>query len=116
MDDAGTSNEFFVADGLTFGIRIDDGAVAVATGDSETARSLVTRRLDEAAPMFDHPNSAHDPEGEATSLTLMVAQRCNLRCTYCYGKDGEYGSPAPPGGACYCASNPVPRSSAGISD
>lgn len=26
----------------------------------------------------------------ATSLTLMISQECNLRCKYCYGKDGEY--------------------------
>lgn len=26
----------------------------------------------------------------ATALTLMISQECNLRCKYCYGKDGEY--------------------------
>ncbi len=26
----------------------------------------------------------------ATGLTLMICQECNLRCKYCYGKDGEY--------------------------
>ncbi len=26
----------------------------------------------------------------AKSLTLMISQECNLRCTYCYGEDGEY--------------------------
>lgn len=26
----------------------------------------------------------------ATSLTLMVSQACNLRCKYCYGEGGEY--------------------------
>ena len=25
------------------------------------------------------------------SVTLMLAQKCNLRCTYCYGESGEYG-------------------------
>lgn len=24
------------------------------------------------------------------SLTLMVCQECNLRCSYCYGEGGEY--------------------------
>lgn len=26
----------------------------------------------------------------ASGLTLMISQECNLRCKYCYGKDGEY--------------------------
>lgn len=26
----------------------------------------------------------------STGLTLMITQQCNLRCKYCYGKDGEY--------------------------
>lgn len=38
---------------------------------------------------FDDVNTAsvHPVSG----LTLMVAQRCNSRCLYCYGGDGEYG-------------------------
>lgn len=26
----------------------------------------------------------------ATGLTLMITQECNLRCKYCYGENGEY--------------------------
>ncbi|NTV47081.1 MAG: radical SAM protein, partial [Chlorobiales bacterium] len=26
-------------------------------------------------------------------IALFVTQRCNLRCTYCYGSGGEYGNP-----------------------
>lgn len=27
------------------------------------------------------------------TLEILLAQRCNMRCTYCYGGDGEYGKP-----------------------
>lgn len=29
-------------------------------------------------------------ESNISALTLMVAQECNMRCTYCYGEGGEY--------------------------
>jgi len=90
---ASGQHEFFVADGLTFGVRIGDGAAAVATGDDEAARDRIIERLSDAPPIPERRMSSHDPAAEARNLTLMVAQRCNLRCTYCYGKDGEYGSP-----------------------
>ncbi len=39
--------------------------------------------MDEAPPPRTPP--------PITSINLMVAQRCNLRCIYCYGGGGEYG-------------------------
>jgi uncharacterized protein len=27
-----------------------------------------------------------------TKITLMIAQTCNLKCTYCYGKEGRFGT------------------------
>lgn len=29
-------------------------------------------------------------ESNISALTLMIAQECNMRCTYCYGEGGEY--------------------------
>ncbi|PEP90435.1 radical SAM/SPASM domain-containing protein [Bacillus toyonensis] len=29
-------------------------------------------------------------EGKLSALTLFMIQECNLRCTYCYGEEGEY--------------------------
>lgn len=31
-----------------------------------------------------------EPSEHILSLTLLLAQECNLRCTYCYAEDGEY--------------------------
>lgn len=36
--------------------------------------------------------TAATPETQAVgSISLLVAQECNMRCLYCYGDDGEYG-------------------------
>ena len=41
-------------------------------------------------------NDIHNDESQMTdkasfsALTLMLAQECNMRCTYCYGEGGEY--------------------------
>ncbi|MBA9083933.1 uncharacterized protein FHR92_000387 [Fontibacillus solani] len=31
------------------------------------------------------------PEGNLRMISLLLVQGCNLRCTYCYGEDGQYG-------------------------
>ncbi len=33
-----------------------------------------------------------NPSTEITSISLNVAQECNLKCRYCYGQEGTYGS------------------------
>jgi uncharacterized protein len=85
----------FTADGLTFGVRVSDGLVAVTCGEDRAAAHRISRRLvraEETSPV-DPLAGVLDPAAETTSITLMVAQKCNLRCTYCYGGDGEYGAP-----------------------
>jgi len=42
------------------------------------------RRIDDAAP-------EHMP---VRALSLAVAQKCNLGCTYCYAREGDFGGPA----------------------
>ena len=89
--------DVFTADGLTFGVRISDGLVAVAAGGKEASARLVVRRLkQEVTTPTDPSRTTLDPSTEPLSITLMVAQKCNLRCTYCYGVNGEYGSPGLP--------------------
>jgi sulfatase maturation enzyme AslB (radical SAM superfamily) len=86
----------FTSGGLTFGIRSEDGVVALAVGEDERAEALVRERLSDATESVQAislAGSTKDEGEEVASLTLMVAQRCNLRCFYCYGGDGEYGAP-----------------------
>jgi uncharacterized protein len=87
--------ELFSADGLTFGIRVRDGVVAVARGENGVSRASIVSRLASASPerAIDLTQPSYDPAAAPSSITLMVAQHCNLRCTYCYGVAGEYGSP-----------------------
>ena len=112
MRDALRSGRFttFRAAGETVLFRIDglvvtlDDVLADAF-DGRTAEELWTAHSEEAierasadleqlhrAGVFDL--GAHVPAAPhaASSLTLMVAQNCNLTCTYCYGGEGTYGS------------------------
>src|SRR5271165_3249341 len=95
MRDASQNFELFSADGLTFGIRVLDGVVAVSRGESEESRAAVVDRLASTKPEHaaDLAQPSYDPNATPSSITLMVAQHCNLRCTYCYGVAGEYGAP-----------------------
>jgi uncharacterized protein len=52
--------------------------------------SLAT--LDFAAPLFVGDDAPRDPPLRAISLA--VAQKCNLGCTYCYAQQGEFGGAA----------------------
>lgn len=52
--------------------------------------SLAT--LDFSAPRFVGDDAPHDPP--LRSISLAVAQKCNLGCTYCYAQQGEFGGAA----------------------
>jgi uncharacterized protein len=75
--------------------RIDDDLAqqltAAAIQDAESARALLAahglgvRRLIGNEPPHDPPLRA---------LSLAVAERCNLGCTYCYAEGGSFGGPA----------------------
>ncbi len=74
---------------------IDDGlgrALAAASGEGAgAARALLAkhglglRRFVGNAPLRDPPLRA---------LSLAVAERCNLGCTYCYAEGGSFGGPS----------------------
>jgi uncharacterized protein len=79
-----------LADGSqVFGI---DGALAEAlrAAEPDAARALLAavglaqHDFIRAAPLEDPPLRA---------LSLAVAQRCNLGCTYCYAEGGDFGAP-----------------------
>jgi uncharacterized protein len=61
------------------------------TGSEAELRALM-QRLDIDAPRYvdDEPPAAPP----IRALSLAVAQKCNLACTYCYAQGGDFGEPA----------------------
>lgn len=76
-------SQFFDLDEETF-------AEALATS-SDTEMWALLRSLGLAA---DAPSIADQPPARTPvrALSLAVAQKCNLGCTYCYAQDGAFGS------------------------
>lgn len=63
----------------------------LAEADDETVGAELERlHLDATPEIDDAPPSA--PRMHA--LSLAVAQKCNLGCTYCYAREGSFGGPA----------------------
>lgn len=72
--------------------RLDDEAYlalrrAVEDGGGVISRALAEYGLD-AAPFVDDEPPAEPP---VRALSLAVAQKCNLGCTYCYAREGDFG-------------------------
>src|SRR6476620_3883546 len=61
---------------------------ALALGDAALERLLGRLGLDGAPHVDDRP--LEDPPIRA--LSLAVAQKCNLGCTYCYAQGGDFGT------------------------
>ncbi|MDX6706710.1 MAG: uncharacterized protein QOI48_2556 [Solirubrobacteraceae bacterium] len=59
-------------------------------GDREVAELL--RELGLEAPRYVDDTPPEEPPVRA--LSLAVAQKCNLGCTYCYAQQGSFGGPA----------------------
>jgi uncharacterized protein len=62
-------------------------AEAAAGGDDAAATSALTR-LGLSAPAYIDDRV---PEPPLRSLSLAIAQKCNLGCTYCYAEQGSFG-------------------------
>jgi uncharacterized protein len=63
---------------------------AIEQGD-ETVRALMQRlELDLPAPIRDGDAPREPP---VRAISLAVAQKCNLGCSYCYAKGGDFGGP-----------------------
>src|SRR5690606_21907876 len=79
---------------IDIGIRVSDGRVALVRASETSVDELSTYLLSRRAPERERHRFDHLPLTETGRVSLMVAQRCNLRCWYCYGGgNGEYGSP-----------------------
>ncbi|HEX3146730.1 MAG TPA: radical SAM protein [Gemmataceae bacterium] len=69
----------------------DELRSAIRTGDADaTDRALARLGLDTPVAIDDRPLT--NPPLRA--LSLAVAQKCNLGCTYCYAQQGEFGGAA----------------------
>lgn len=64
-----------------------DVAAALRGDEAGAARLLVELGLDAPAYIDDEPLS----EAPVRALSLAVAQKCNLGCTYCYAQEGNFG-------------------------
>ncbi|MGH3822908.1 MAG: radical SAM protein [Pseudonocardiaceae bacterium] len=61
------------------------------SGDEDTVRGLLQRLGVDAASYIDDATPREPP---VRALSLAVAQKCNLGCTYCYAQGGSFGGPA----------------------
>ena len=65
--------------------QLNEAIVKGVVSDALTAMGLQTKRLIDDVPVSDPPLHA---------LSLAIAQKCNLGCTYCYAQQGEFGGAA----------------------
>ena len=84
----------FVADGSRlFGVEaglFGELGAAIA-GGPQTVEDVLKRIGFDGPPLIDDkPLVAPDTH----ALSLAVAQKCNLGCTYCYAQQGEFGGPS----------------------
>ncbi|MGN6258413.1 MAG: radical SAM protein [Solirubrobacterales bacterium] len=93
--DTGAGSLLLVPDGS----RLYDVDAETAAALEEARRGTGDRSLDElleglglaAEPYVDDVPPAAPP---VRALSLAVAQKCNLGCTYCYAQQGSFGGPA----------------------
>ena len=82
----------FVADGSRlFDVEADlfgELEAAMTSGTPDKVGGLLQRMGLAGRPLIDdHPL----PPPNTHALSLAVAQKCNLGCTYCYAQQGEFG-------------------------
>src|ERR1700722_20058369 len=63
----------------------------LASNDREAVDSLLVQFGITQPPLIDDLPLASPP---LRSLSLAIAQKCNLGCTYCYAQQGEFGGSA----------------------
>lgn len=66
-------------------------AAAMDAGDSAAVEPLLEQAQLAAAPFIDDVPLEPPP---VHALSLAIAQKCNLGCTYCYAQQGEFGGAA----------------------
>jgi uncharacterized protein len=90
-----SGNHLFVADGSRLFDAADDMFAAydaaIARGGAEEVDELLRRAGLGGNPLIDDAPLAPPP---LHALSLAIAQKCNLGCTYCYAQQGEFGGAA----------------------
>jgi uncharacterized protein len=66
-------------------------AVEAAAGDDAAVQRLLEDLGVDAPPFVDDTPLEGPP---VRALSLAIAQKCNLGCTYCYAQEGDFGGPA----------------------
>jgi uncharacterized protein len=64
---------------------------AMARGDSDEVEGLLQQAGLGGSPLIDDAPLEPPP---VRALSLAIAQKCNLGCTYCYAQQGEFGAAA----------------------
>jgi len=64
---------------------------AMDRGDGDAVEDLLQRAGLGGPPLID--DAPLEPP-KVRALSLAIAQKCNLGCTYCYAQQGEFGAPA----------------------
>lgn len=64
---------------------------AMASGGTEAIDELLRQAGLAGRPLIDDAPLSPPP---LRALSLAIAQKCNLGCTYCYAQQGEFGGPA----------------------
>lgn len=92
---AGERSSLFLPNGSRL-YQVDNATAAqleaLLSGGTEAELSGLLERLGVDAPSYVDDAAPHEPPVRA--LSLAVAQKCNLGCTYCYAQGGSFGGPA----------------------
>ncbi|WNG22483.1 radical SAM protein [Cystobacter fuscus] len=92
---AGERRHLLVVDGSRL-FDVDEEAFAALDAAAEAGDDAAVQRLLEALGVDAPPFVRDEPlaSAEVTAISLAVAQKCNLGCTYCYAQEGDFGGRA----------------------
>lgn len=91
--DSGEGRHLFVVDGS----RLFDADASLFSAVDAAMGVGSTDRLLERMGLLGRPPAINDEalvSPPVHALSLAIAQKCNLGCTYCYAQQGEFGGPA----------------------
>lgn len=90
----GSAAQLFVVNGsrlYTIPHEATDLLASIEAGDADaTDRALIRLGLDAPPAIDDRPLS----QPPLRAISLAIAQKCNLGCTYCYAQQGQFGGAA----------------------